>query len=191
MSGGFRLYIRKMIIEAKYHYFIRLYKNKIFTYALYMLKNRMDADDVTQEVFIKIWKNIEEVNYNSAKTWIIRTTHNACIDLLRKRGIELKRETGIDEYFEETYAGNKTENDPYVSFNMKHTGETIKEAIQRLPGNLKSVFVLYEIEELKYKEISNSLGIPLNSVKVYLMRARKRLQEELEKKEICGAENYE
>jgi len=156
-----------------------------------MLKNRMDADDVTQEVFIKIWKNIEEVNYNSAKTWIIRTTHNACIDLLRKRGIELKRETGIDEYFEETYAGNKTENDPYVSFNMKHTGETIKEAIQRLPGNLKSVFVLYEIEELKYKEISNSLGIPLNSVKVYLMRARKRLQEELEKKEICGAENYE
>ena len=55
----------------------------------------------------------------------------------------------------------------------------IKEAIQRLPENLRSVFVLYEIEGMKYKEISRALELPLNSVKVYLLRARKKLQEEL------------
>ena len=55
----------------------------------------------------------------------------------------------------------------------------VKEAIQRLPENLRSVFVLYEIEEMKYKEISKALDLPVNSVKVYLLRARKKLQEEL------------
>ena len=55
----------------------------------------------------------------------------------------------------------------------------VKEIIQLLPENLKSVFVLYEIEGLKYKEISKTLDMPINTVKVYLLRARKKLQEEL------------
>jgi RNA polymerase sigma-70 factor (ECF subfamily) len=59
----------------------------------------------------------------------------------------------------------------------------VKEAVQRLPDNLRSVFVLYEIEELKYKEISMALDIPINTVKVYLLRARKKLQEELKEYE--------
>jgi RNA polymerase sigma-70 factor (ECF subfamily) len=177
--------------DTKYRYFIQQYKNRIFTYSLYMLKNRMDAEDVTQEVFIRIWKNIDGVNVLSAQTWIMKTAHNLCIDTLRKRGIEVKRETAIDECFEETYAGDNRENDPSIRYQLKVMNEAIKEAIKKLPENLKSVFVLYEIENLKYKEISKTLDIPLNSVKVYLMRARKKLQEELKKKEIHGAINYE
>lgn len=156
-----------------------------------MVRNRMDADDVTQEVLIKIWRNIEGVKYLSASSWIIKTTHNQCIDLLRKRGIDVKRETVIDEYFEETYEGNKIENDPYIKYQLKNMNEKIKEAIQKLPENLKSVFVLYEIQNLKYSEISSALDIPLNSVKVYLLRARKKLQHELKESEITGVMNYE
>ena len=180
-----------MIPETKYRYFIQQYKNRVFTYALYMLKNRMDADDVTQEVLIKIWQNIDDVNFLSAGTWIIRTTHNRCIDLLRKRGVEIRREVADDELFEETFEGNNRENDPYIKYQLKHMSEKIKEAIQRLPENLKSVFVLYEIQNLKYSEISKALDIPLNSVKVYLLRARKRLQQELKREEISGMVNYE
>ena len=55
----------------------------------------------------------------------------------------------------------------------------VKEVIKRLPDNLRSVFVLYEIEGMKYKEISKVLDLPLNSVRVYLLRARKKMQEEL------------
>jgi RNA polymerase sigma-70 factor (ECF subfamily) len=144
----------------------------------------MDAEDVTQEVLIKIWKNIDSVNYLSAKTWIMKSTHNLCIDVLRKRAIETKREVSIDEYFEETYEGNNSENDPYNKFQINAMSQLIKEAVQKLPGNLKSVFVLYEIHNLRYKEISKTLDIPLNSVKVYLLRARKKLQEELRKNEL-------
>ena len=61
----------------------------------------------------------------------------------------------------------------------------IKEHIEELPEQLKSVFVLYEMQGLKYKEISNVLDIPINSVKVYLLRARKKLQEGLKKYEAA------
>ena len=144
-----------------------------------MLKNKMDADDVTQEVLIRIWQNIDKFNMMAAKTWIIRTTNNLCIDYLRRRSAAVKRENEIDELFEETYSTHKNNENPYLITHFKMVASKIKEAIQNLPENLRSVFVLYEIEEMKYKEISKALDIPINSVKVYLLRARKKLQEEL------------
>ena len=64
----------------------------------------------------------------------------------------------------------------YLKAENKITDEKIKRAIKNLPDNLRSVFVLYELQGMKYKEIGKSLEMPINSVKVYLMRARKQLQ---------------
>ncbi len=168
-----------MFEEQRYRFLIQQYKNKVYTYSMYMLKNKMDADDVTQEVMIRIWQNIDKFNMMAAKTWIIKTTNNLCIDFLRRRSITVKRENEIDELFEDTFSTNNNNDNPYLTTHFKMVASKIKEAIQNLPENLRSVFVLYEIEGLKYKEISKALGIPINSVKVYLLRARKKLQEEL------------
>jgi len=168
-----------MFAEQRYRFLIRQYKNKIYTYSLYMLKNRMDADDVTQEVMIRIWQNIDKFNILASKTWIIKTTNNLCIDFLRRRSVAVKREFEIDEFFEDTYSKNHDSENPYLITHFKMMASKVKEAIQRLPENLRSVFVLYEIEEMKYKEIGKALDLPINSVKVYLLRARKKLQEEL------------
>lgn len=175
----FSIRIKNMFTEQKYRLLIQQYKNKIYSYSLYMLKNKMDADDVTQETFIRIWKNIDSVNSLAAKTWIMKTTHNLCIDFLRKRAVSFNKEYEITEYIEESIATEESLHNPYLTTHFKMMASKIKEAIQRLPENLRSVFVLYEINGLKYKEISKTLEIPENSVKVYLMRARKRLQEEL------------
>ena len=148
-----------------------------------MLKNKMDADDVTQEVIIRIWKNIDNFNILAAKAWILKTTNNLCVDYLRRRSVSIKRENEIDEFFIDTYSTNSNNDNPYLTTHFKMVASKIKEAIQRLPVNLRSVFVLYEIEGLKYKEISAALDMPLNSVKVYLLRARKKLQEELKEYE--------
>lgn len=172
-----------MFEQQRYRFLIQQYKNKIYTYSLYMLKNKMDADDVTQEVMIRIWKNINSFNALAAKTWIMKTTNNLCIDYLRKRAVALNREIEIDELFEDTYSTNSNKDNPYLTTHFKMMASKVKEAIQRLPENLRSVFVLYEIQELKYKEISAALGFPINSVKVYLLRARKKLQEELKEYE--------
>lgn len=140
-----------------------------------MLKDKMDADDAAQEVLIKLWHNLDKFNILAVKSWIYRTTHNLCIDYIRKR----KPVYQIDEDFAENYQSNETEKDPFLTTHLKMMTSKIKEAIKALPENLRSVFVLYEIEGLKYKEISQTLQVPLNTIKVQLLRARKQLQEEL------------
>ena len=167
------------LTETKYQYLIQQYKNNIYGYALYMMKNRMDAEDISQEVLIKIWQNVDKFNILAAKTWIMRTTHNLCIDYLRKRQSSYSREYSIDEEFLESFADSTEENNPLIKTHLKMMTDKIKETIQSLPEKLKSVFVLYEIQGMKYREISKSLDMPLNTVKVNLLRARKKLQEEL------------
>ncbi len=149
-----------------------------------MLRNRDDAEDVTQEIFIKIWQNIDKFKIIAAKAWIMRSTHNLCIDYLRKRNITMQREFSIDEEMRESISDESTNNNPQIKTHLNMMTGKIKEAIKLLPENLRSVFVLYEIEGLKYKEISAALGIPINSVKVYLLRARKKLQEVLKSYEV-------
>lgn len=139
----------------------------------------MDADDVTQEVLIRIWKYEDKFNIMAAKTWVMKTTHNLCIDCLRKRARLQNREYEFDNEFEETIADENPGNDPSRNVDADAIGGTLREAINKLPENLRSVFVLYEIQGLKYVEISKTLQMPVNSVKVYLMRARTRLQHEL------------
>ncbi|MCF8413222.1 MAG: RNA polymerase sigma factor [Melioribacteraceae bacterium] len=165
--------------EIKYKFLIKQYSNIVYTYALYMMKDKMDADDVTQEVLIKIWDKENSFNILKAKSWIMRTTHNLCIDYLRRRSISYSREISIGEEFDDMYNLSDEQNEPESQTHVKFMSEKIKREIQKLPENLKSVFVLYEINGFKYREISKTLGIPVNSVKVYLMRARKKLQEQL------------
>jgi len=144
-----------------------------------MMKNKMDADDVSQEVLIKIWQNIDKFNFLSAKMWIIRTTHNLCIDYLRKQKSVRNYSYSIDDFSIEDESRRNTITDPSIIAHFSLMSKKIKEAVENLPEKLRSVFVLYEIQKFKYKEISKILDIPLNSVKVYLLRARKKLQEEL------------
>ncbi len=88
-----------------------------------------------------------------------------------KRSGEIKENTIANE--------NNILSDPEISHRRNVLKERINNSIKELPDNLKSVFVLYEIEGFKYREISQTLNVPLNSVKVYLLRARKKLQEDL------------
>lgn len=161
--------------EKKYNLLIKQHKNMIYSYALYMLKDPMDADDAAQDVLIKIWEKIDTFNILSAKAWIMRTTHNLCIDYIRKRRPMYQ----IDEEFGESYSAPENKSDPHFITQIKMATNRIKEAIKELPEHLRSVFVLYEIEGFKYKEISKTLDVPINTVKVQLLRARKQLQESL------------
>ena len=171
------------IKSTKYNFLFQKYKNDIYNYSLYMIGNKFEADDIVQNVLIKIWENLDKFNILSAKSWIIKTTHNLCIDELRKRKRSYTNEIAIDDDFDETY-NEKSKNSIDVEIGNKILSEQIKIKINLLPENLKSVFVLYEIQGFKYAEISKTLEIPLNSVKVNLMRARKKLYEELKSYEL-------
>ncbi len=164
---------------VKYKYLLTQYKNNIYGYALYMVKEKMDAEDITQEAMIRIWENMGKFKMLSAKAWIMRTTHNLCIDFLRRKNLIFAKIERIDEEKNYKYVDTVSSENTVAKIENEIINEQIKKSLQNLPANLKSVFVLYEIEKLKYKEISIALGMPINSVKVYLLRARKKLQEEL------------
>jgi len=167
--------------KTRYGLLVKEHKSKIYGYAYFMLKNRMDAEDVTQETLIKLWENLGKFKMQSARAWIMKTTHNLCVDFLRKRNRINGNEILFKYDGEENTIANITPDNYLGDFPDVLTTEIIENAIESLPYKLRSVFVLYELEGLKYREIADALEIPVNSVKVYLLRARKALQKQLRK----------
>ena len=144
-----------------------------------MLRNSMDAEDITQEVMIRIWQNINKFNFLAARAWIMRTTHNLCIDYLRRNKNQYQRELSIDDNLSERIEDKRNAVKPDETLNQGLLDKNIKQAIENLQERLKSPFVLYELQGFKYKEISKILDVPLNTVKVNILRARKQLQKDL------------
>jgi len=144
-----------------------------------MLRNTMDAEDITQEVMIRIWQNINKFNFMAARAWIMRTTHNLCIDYLRRNKNQYQRELSIDDNLSERIEEKTNAVMPDEALNQSLLDKNIKQAIENLQERLKSPFVLYELQGFKYKEISMILDVPLNTVKVNILRARKQLQKDL------------
>ena len=83
------------------------------------------------------------------------------------------------EDYDDSFADRSIDGNPYKAAELLITEDGIKEAINNLPERLKSPFILYELQGFKYKEISKILDVSLNTIKVNILRARKRLQEEL------------
>jgi RNA polymerase sigma-70 factor, ECF subfamily len=168
-----------MLQSSKFDYLIEQYKNKIFNYSLYMVRSQMDAEDITQEVMIRIWQNINKFNFLAARAWIMRTTHNLCIDYLRRNKKQYQKEIPIDDNLSERIEDKRNAVMPDEVLNQSLLDKNIKRAVDSLQERLKSPFVLYELQGFKYKEISKILDMPLSSVKVNILRARKQLQKEL------------
>lgn len=147
----------------------------------------MDAEDTAQEVMIKFWENIDEINMLHIKTWLYKTAYNRCIDLLRKRSIKLKREVLFDEETEDVMYAS-AENIPDQLVEVKQKKEILIVAINNLPEDQKNTLIMYELQGLKYREISEVMNLPINTVKVYIMRARKKLHYELKNKRIFSDE---
>ena len=118
-------------------------------------------------------------NFYAASAWMMRTTHNLCIDYLRRNKMQFQREVSIDDNLSERIEDKKHNDMPEKKLSQNILNEKIKNAVENLPERLKSPFVLYELQGFKYKEISKILDIPLNSVKVNILRARKQLQKDL------------
>jgi len=169
--------------NIKFKLLLQQYKNKIYSYCLYILKNKMDAEDTTQEVMVRLWENMDEINMLNSKSWLYKAAYNRCIDLLRKRNLLKKRETLFDEDMEE-YISAPDEQAPDKTAEGNERKEVLVLAINNLSAEQKNVLIMYELQGLKYREISEVMNLPINTVKVYIMRARKNLHSELKKNRI-------
>ena len=148
------------------------HQHRVYTFSFYFLSNREDAEDVTQEVLVRLWERGREIEEEDLPAWITRVTRNACIDLLRRRRrlpFEASQDT-LDRMV-------SLDPGPDTRLEAVELRRRLESALLHLPEAHRAVVVLREIQGLKYEEIGQALELPLNTVKVYLHRARRELRE--------------
>jgi RNA polymerase sigma-70 factor (ECF subfamily) len=168
-------FIINQIIEGDTNAFsvlVNRYKDLVFTLALKMLKNKEEAEEVSQDTFIKAYKSIHKFKGDSKfSTWIYRVAYNTCLDRLKK----LKRTqhvVAIDEFTENEV---KTIDNALDNLEAKERKQTIQECLHLLPAEDSFLLTLYYFEEQSLDEISKVVGITANNVKVKIFRSRKKL----------------
>lgn len=163
--------------EQQFEALLREHSDGIHRLALALLRNRHDAEDATQEVLVKLWQKLPRFSLLNQRAWVYRITRNHCLDKLRSRNSGLNgRLTELTELPESEYATGQSTQRPGESVDQATVERSIQSALQQLPEQLRSVFLLYEINQLPHREIATVLGIPTGSSKVYLHRARNALK---------------
>jgi len=152
-------------------------QRSVFTYARYFLNDRESAEDVTQEVFLKLWHHWETMDFDRVDAWLMRVTRNACYDALRRRRTTGKHLAHLSAGALETKPDK--EPGPVERAEASDVRRLFRQGLDQLSEPLRSVLVLREVLGYKYDEMAEALELPLNTVRVYLHRARKRLREQL------------
>ena len=162
--------------------FVDRFKQQVYFLALDLTGNHHDAEDLSQEVFMKAFVSIQGFRGDSKlSSWLHRITVNTFIDQRRKssfRIFKLQRSVDKDDEFkdpEPVYSGP----DPQQSLEQKRLQDDIRNALSCLSPQQKSVFVLRHYQELTLKEIAEVLHISEGTVKSLLFRALRKLQKAL------------
>lgn len=158
-------------------------KDRVFSYAFYVLGNRDDAEDVTQEVFIKLWENLANIDSRKYSAWIMSVAHNRCIDSTRKRRRSLSSSVELDNVpVMEITKDRNDQSDPASYLEFRETQKSLLQALKKLPAKMRSMLVLHYYHGFKYQTIGEMFGMNVNTVKVEVHRGRKTLREVLANK---------
>ena len=151
---------------------INKYKNPLYATILRMTKNPQTAQDLLQEVFIKVYKQLPKYDQKgSFKSWLYKVAINHCLDMLRKKSFP------VEEIVDEQLINDHS---PEVVFLKKEKSRELERLIAQLPELERLVLLLRYANECSYVEIGNMLGISLSDVRNKLHRAKKKLREHVE-----------
>ena len=159
-------------MQKQYQQAITRYRQRVFSFANYSLRAREDAEDITQDVFIKLWQNWQRLDHSKLNAWLMRVAHNAVVDHVRK---DKKANEQVDDYAEledqasEEYSGGDLDDRAFK--------QQLMEAIKSLDDPFRSILVMRDIQGMSYTDIQQSLDISASQVKVYLHRGRRKLRE--------------
>jgi RNA polymerase sigma-70 factor (ECF subfamily) len=148
------------------------YKEKIFTLALKMIKNREEAEEVSQYTFIKIYNSLNKFKGDSKfSTWIYKIAYNTCLDRLKKNKKE-ENTILIDEFSDHLV---KTLDNAFSALEEKEQKQTIQNCLNLLSREENFLLTLYYFDDQNLDEIAKIMDINSNNVKVKLFRSRKKL----------------
>ena len=146
-----------------------VFRRKVFALAYSFLRDREAAEDVTQEVFIKVWRALPRYDGRaSMSTWIYTIARNASLSALRARRPHSSfSDPGVIEAVEAT--------NPVPSADLSVDRAAVRRVVDQLPTKQRQVVMLFYMEEQSYDEVAAMLAMPVGTVKTLLHRARSRL----------------
>jgi RNA polymerase sigma-70 factor, ECF subfamily len=147
------------------------YRDKVFRLCFSMLQQRAWAEDVSQDVFLRIWRALPGfAGQSSLSTWIYAISRNACLSELRKKRPQVSIDDDEDGYHPEITALSVADADDSATV-------SVGQMLDQLPERYRQAVTLFYMEDKSYEQTATSLGMPLGTVKALLHRARKRLIE--------------
>ncbi len=145
--------------------------------ALWLTGNRSDAEDLTQDAFLRAFRFSDQLRGESAKPWLLKIVRNTHYSRLRNVRFMLRSTTFDDAAgeAEQTPADGNPADDPEDALLRVENDELIRAAMRALPADQRAILVLREVEDMTYNEIAVALDIPIGTVMSRLGRARKLL----------------
>ena len=173
--------------QSSFSELIDEYKNMVFSLSYKMTNNLQDAEDISQEVFIRVYKSLYNFNPNyKFSTWLYQLTLNICRDRFRKGkipSVSLDSPLNKDDQKDLRSIIPDNQNNPEDIIMGVEQTNFINDLITSLPLKYREVIILRHLKDLSYDEMSKILNISLGSVKTRLFRARELLKNKLKKNE--------
>lgn len=170
--------------ELAFKSLVANYQDLVYNTALGVVQNSTDAEDVAQEVFIQVYRSIDQFKGDARlSTWIYRITTTKALDHIRSRKRK-KRFAFITSLFgpnDELVHEPVDFQHPGVALDRKEQAALLFRMIEQLPDNQKVAFTLHKTEELSYQEIADVMKLSVSAVESLLFRARQNLRKLLEK----------
>jgi RNA polymerase sigma-70 factor (ECF subfamily) len=146
--------------------------NDIFRLAVTFTRHRAEAEDLTQEVFLRLWQNLHRYEAGSSfRAWAYRVARNLFVDAYRRARNE-RRATWVDPEFLNSLPGG---DDPHTGAVRRERLELARAALARLPEELSQLILLRDFADWSYEELAAELQLPLGTVKSRLNRARREM----------------
>lgn len=174
------------MIENQFHFekLYHEYKTLVFNVALNYLQNIEDAEEITQDVFVKVYNSLDSFNQKSSyKTWIYRITINQCLDFIKRKNSQKRFFIfGKKSQNEQEYLSTATFEHPGILMENKENAAILFEVINTLTENQKTAFLLSKLDGLSNHEISEIMQLSISSVESLVFRAKVSLQDKLSDK---------
>lgn len=156
---------------------VRTHSGRVYRLAYRLTGNRHDAEDLTQETFVRVFRSLHTYSPGTFEGWLHRITTNLFLDQARRRQRVRIEPIGDDS---ERWSSPDLLATPERAFEAAHLDRDVQRALDELPPEYRAAVVLCDIEGLSYEEIAATLGIKLGTVRSRIHRARARLRVALE-----------
>jgi len=164
--------------QVAWEQIVRQNWRKVFNVAYKFVGKHDDAEDLTQDIFLKIFKALKTFDRRANfQTWIISISRNLCID--HYRSVRKERQTIARDVDSNDLQPATPDRGPYAQAEHQDLREQLRQALETLPVTLRTAVVLRDLQELSYQEIADRLGLPEGTVKSRINRGRIELAHQL------------